>query len=802
MFPTLFSLVPNMNPMNYFKHLILIYFIFCVLIGQAQSTLSLDSIMKGYDYIGHSPNMPYWNPDSQTLYFTWKPDSLGVEATYALTLDGQIRPLPFSEIRSIPSSAIQYSSDYTQGVYQKNGDLFLYDIPSVTVRQLTATSAFESNPSFSKDGKEIIYTLQGNLYRLALNFPSLIQLTDFKKDNPDKEKNPNPETKYLRDKELDLFQTIRSRKITSDHKKALKDSIYNEVRPKSIYTGGRDIQGLSIDPNFQFITYILSKREESPSTKVPNYLDSSGFVNDINARAKVGFSTGNQTLHCYDILHDSVYAISFDSLPGIFDKPGYLLEYHRDSLPFKPTYDKPKSIVIHSHGWSKNQNALFEIKSEDNKDRWIITFDPHNQKIQLVDHQRDSAWIGGPGISGWNGVPGQLGWFTSDEEVWYISEKTGYAHLYKYNPSNNTSRALTSGKFEVMDVQLSRDNLHFYLKANADGPFEQHYYKLSVKGGHLEKLTPQKGFYEMAISPDETYFCFRHSQSDKPWEIFLMKNEPAAMPVQITSSGTPAFEAYPWRTPEIIYFKASDGESVPARIYRPEPSKKNNAAIIFVHGAGYLQNVHAGWSSYYREYMFHNLLCDEGYTILDIDYRASSGYGRDWRTAIYRSMGSRDLDDHIDGAAYLVDREDIDASKIGIYGGSYGGFITLMALFKYPGVFACGAALRSVTDWAHYNHPYTSNILNTPLDDSLAYQRSSPIYFAEGLEDPLLILHGMVDVNVQFQDVARLNQRLIELGKDHWQMALFPMEDHGFKEADAWTDEYKRIYNHFKSHLH
>src|SRR5690606_381683 len=120
---------------------------------------------------------------------------------------------------------------------------------------------------------------------------------------------------------------------------------------------------------------------------------------------------------------------------------------------------------------------------------------------------------------------------------------------------------------------------------------------------------------------------------------------------------------------------ASDGQHVPARIYRPEPSIKNNAAIIFVHGAGYLQNVHHGWSSYYREYMLHNLLCDEGYTILDIDYRASSGYGRDWRTAIYRAMGNRDLDDHIDGAAYLVDSMGIDASKIGIYGGSYGSFI-------------------------------------------------------------------------------------------------------------------------------
>jgi dipeptidyl aminopeptidase/acylaminoacyl peptidase len=152
----------------------------------------------------------------------------------------------------------------------------------------------------------------------------------------------------------------------------------------------------------------------------------------------------------------------------------------------------------------------------------------------------------------------------------------------------------------------------------------------------------------------------------------------------------------------------------------------------------------------------------------------------------------------VDGAAYLVEEVGIDPERIGIYGGSYGGFITLMALFTSPGTFECGAALRSVTDWAHYNHPYTSNILNTPVEDSIAFRQSSPIYFAEGLEDRLLILHGMVDDNVQFQDVVRLSQRLIELGKENWELAVFPVEPHGFIEPSSWTDEYRRIFKLFQ----
>jgi dipeptidyl aminopeptidase/acylaminoacyl peptidase len=121
-----------------------------------------------------------------------------------------------------------------------------------------------------------------------------------------------------------------------------------------------------------------------------------------------------------------------------------------------------------------------------------------------------------------------------------------------------------------------------------------------------------------------------------------------------------------------------------------------------------------------------------------------------------------------------------------------------MAMFNEPDTFAAGAALRSVTDWAHYNHGYTSNILNEPHLDPEAYRKSSPIYFAEGLEGDLLIAHGVVDTNVHFQDVVRLSQRLIELEKEDWEMALYPIEGHGFTQPSSWTDEYRRILKLFE----
>jgi dipeptidyl aminopeptidase/acylaminoacyl peptidase len=199
--------------------------------------------------------------------------------------------------------------------------------------------------------------------------------------------------------------------------------------------------------------------------------------------------------------------------------------------------------------------------------------------------------------------------------------------------------------------------------------------------------------------------------------------------------------------------------------------------------------------------MFHTLLTRHGYLVLDMDYRGSRGYGRDWRTAIYRDMGGPELEDLADGVAWLVERHGVDPRRLGVYGGSYGGFLTFMALFKRPELFACGAALRPVTDWAHYNHPYTSNILNTPELDPEAYERSSPIELAAGLARPLLICSGMQDDNVLFQDTVRLAQRLIELGKEDWELAIYPIEAHGFVEPASWLDEYRRIFKLFRAHL-
>jgi dipeptidyl aminopeptidase/acylaminoacyl peptidase len=382
--------------------------------------------------------------------------------------------------------------------------------------------------------------------------------------------------------------------------------------------------------------------------------------------------------------------------------------------------------------------------------------------------------------------------------VWFVDESTGYAHLYRVGPDGE-KRALTGGEWEVRSASLSPDKRRFEMTTSETSPFDRHFYTMALDGTNRVRLTGGDGHHDATPSPDRRWLATVSSRGNRPPELHLQEARPGAEAVALTTSPTAAWLAFDWVNPEVVRIPASDGVEVPARIYRPEQlgARPNGAAVLFVHGAGYLQNVHHGWSSYFREYQFHHLLASRGYVVLDVDYRGSAGYGRDWRTAIYRHMGGRDLEDFVDASRWLTATMGIPGDRIGIYGGSYGGFITLMALFTRAEFFGAGAALRSVTDWAHYNHGYTARILNEPQDDSTAYRRSSPIFFAEGLEDPLLIAHGMIDTNVHFQDVVRLTQRLIELGKEHWELAVYPVEDHGFTRPDSWTDEYRRILDLF-----
>ncbi|PTQ99801.1 dipeptidyl aminopeptidase/acylaminoacyl peptidase [Mucilaginibacter yixingensis] len=774
--------------------------------AQKPDKLTLEGIMRDPKWIGTSPANVQWSDDSRKIYFNWDPENTGRPALYSVT-PGSLKPQKASidERKAMIPSEGSWDMKHIQKVFEKNGDIFMYDGKAGKQLQLTATTEPENNPVFSDDGARVIFKRGDNLYAMSINGGITVQLTNFvhaaeTPDNKGGALTGTPQDQWLRNEQTELFDVIKKRAQTEKQDAADRSEITPEPRKKISIAQGKTLNNLQASPNLHYVSYNITLTAKNvKKAVVPNYVTASGYTEDILNRTKVGTPLATSMTFVYDTERDTAYKINTANLPGIKDIPAYMQDYPERQQALK-ALNADRAVTVDALLWSDDsKTAVVIISAQDNKDRWIAKLNPATGVLNVLDRQHDDAWVAGPGIS--DSDAGNVGWIDR-RHFYFQSEVSGYSHVYVVDVNTAEKKQITSGKWEVQTLQLSQNKQTFYFTANMDHPGVSDFYRVPVTGGVPVKLTSMKGGNEIALSPDEKWLAIRYSYISKPYELYLQPNKPGAKAVQVTNSVSDEFKSHDWRAPEVFTFKNRYGTEIYGRVYLPKNPAPSHPAIVFVHGAGYLQDVMYKWSTAYtHEYLFNNLLADEGYTVLEIDYTGSAGYGRDIRTGIYRHMGGKDLTDHLDAVKLLTEKYGVNPKNVGIYGGSYGGFMTLMAMFTSPGTFAAGAALRSVTDWAHYNHGYTSNILNQPYDDPKAYQQSSPINFADGLKGRLLMCHGMVDLNVNFQDIVRLTQKLIELHKDNWQLAPYPVEDHTFVEASSWLDEYKRIYTLFNETL-
>jgi dipeptidyl aminopeptidase/acylaminoacyl peptidase len=772
--------------------------------AQQLAPLTVQKIMRDSKWMGVAPTNYRWSEDSKTVFFNWNPEGKEKDQRYKVAVtSGKPELTQDSVAEKAMGLNYEYNKDKTLALTEKGGDIYFHNLKNKTTTRLTNTVDRESGAYFLYNN-DIVFTRSDNMFQLNLSTNELKQLTNFvrgKRSTMPERTMPSAQDIWLRNEQTDLFDIIK-KKNKQGPRQAFGGRRFggggndaNQRTIKPVYLEDKFLFGGRVSPDGHFISYSLTAPvTTNHSTVVPNYVTSSGYTEDIAGRTKVGENLTITENYLYDVTKDSVYIIHREQIAGIKDLPDYLKDYPKQ-LEERTKKKEDRKVNFGALKWNETgTTAIITADAQDNKDLWILKLDAATGNLTVLDRQRDEAWIGGPGVG--RGIE-----WIDNNRFYYQSEATGFSHLYVFNVATNEKTQLTSGKWEVQKVQLSKDKSTFYISGNKEHPGITHFYKLSVNGGDLVQITSMKGGNDVTLSPDEKWLAINYSYMDKPWELYIQANKPGAKAVQVTKSTTAEFDSYKWRQPDLVSFKNRYGVDVYARVYPATNPHPNKPAVVFVHGAGYLQNVHYWWSQYFREYMFNNLLADNGYTVIDIDYTGSSGYGRDHRTGIYRDMGGKDLTDQVDGVKMLVEKYGVNPQHVGLYGGSYGGFITLMGLFKEPEVFAAGGALRSVTDWAHYNHGYTANILNEPFNDPIAYKRSSPIYYADKLKGNLLMLHGMVDENVHFQDIVRLTQRFIELGKDNWELAVYPVEDHGFVEPSSWTDEYKRIFKLFETTL-
>jgi dipeptidyl aminopeptidase/acylaminoacyl peptidase len=470
---------------------------------------------------------------------------------------------------------------------------------------------------------------------------------------------------------------------------------------------------------------------------------------------------------------------------------------HLDSNSVKQLYEK-KGYLDTSVS-ADGQYLAVDAMDSPMKKRVVKVYDINQLTWTTVFEDSTEGWLYGT----------EMEFAPEGDKLMIQSERDGWNHIYTVNPDGSNLKQHTDGNFEVPWAAWTSANSIVYASTKAD-PGERHIYELNIANDNVSKLTTQTGYrQDFNLSRDKRRLVYEYSYFNEPFELYTLDLQNPEKEVRLTQTIPERFQKIDWQKEDYIRFTARDGETeLSMSVLEPLnlQDDRKHPVIVFVHGAGSLQNVYKGWSeNYYREYMFHQYLNAQGYYVIEVDYRHSTGYGRKFREDVTNWMGKYETQDIIDGIDYLAEHyPQADTSNVGIYGGSYGGFMALYATSVAPDYFDAAAALRAVTNWENYYHTnpwYTLPRLGKPEADSAHYARSSPITYIDELEQPVLILHGLIDSNVGFQDAAQYIEKLVQAGDKEFEMMMYPSERHSFGDADAWYDEYARIYNFFDENL-
>ncbi len=680
----------------------------------------------------------------------------------------------------------EWSPDSTRLIFNYGGDIFLLPMETRKPQRLTITQAPEFGARFL-DNDRIIYSQSGHVFVMYLNQPLVIQLT--------RESNPQ------------AFRTVGGAVPTKDG---------------------------------NMIAYTVSDSSKQRQLVVPNFLPE--YVSGGGPRR--GWTDQQLFVTTTDGLRNTPHEIKLPKAEGVssFRRMVWAAD-NRSLIVDRLDKDTKRRQLFYVYNAGGKDEKIILI-TEETDDKWqapksaIFEPNPKNPNQLFFASERD----------GFNHIylATLEGSFTAETQR--RGESKAETRPVASVPSENKEQTLTgSVPTPTVEIeQLTKGNwqvewakwvangsqvVFMSTRGSTLGRSFDVVRALPQGGARIEpatyKANPQRPSVGNLFRPgmianpqidDKTErptLLYGSSRWNRPEELYTQKvcapqcdGEESSL-TQLTSTVPAAFASQKWTVPQFIEIASKDGKKIPAKIYLPpghDPkSKKKYPMAIFVHGAGYLQNVINGWNNYYREFMFNDMLAKKGYVVLDIDFRGSAGYGRDWRTDVHDFLGGKDFDDHIDSIDHMVANYAVDQKRVGAYGGSYGGFMAGMLAMRAPNHIAAAAALRPVFDWKNYyaaNPFYTAQRLGMPDKNPEAYKRSSPITYADKLERPLLILHGMVDDNVHVQDSIQLIEKLIRLNKtQYFEAMLYPSENHGFVRPESWADEYERILVFFEKHL-
>jgi dipeptidyl aminopeptidase/acylaminoacyl peptidase len=427
--------------------------------------------------------------------------------------------------------------------------------------------------------------------------------------------------------------------------------------------------------------------------------------------------------------------------------------------------------------------------------------------IEVADAQTGDAkeiWRSGDSENdSYSGFAGGDFWqWVAGDRLLFPSEKDGWVHLYSISADGGALTALTPGEFEVENVALSPDKSFAVVSTNRNDIDHRHLWRVNVAGGPPQPITSGDGIEMYPVLFDNgRQIAFFHSTARDPFLPFTASIDGSNMKPLAPEALPRNFPSAKLVVPEQVIFKAADGWEIHGQLFKPASASGKLPALVFMHG-GPSRQMLLGWHYlyyYHNSYAMNQYLASRGYMVLSVNYRSGIGYGRAFRMAQHRgARGASEYQDVVAGAKYLRERDDVDKKRVGLWGGSYGGYLTALGLARNSDIFAAGVDFHGVHDWSV--NVAGLRVPTDTIDRARLARESSPISSVDKWKSPVLLIHGDDDRNVEFSQTVNLVRRLRANGV-YFEQLIYPDEIHDFLRHQDWLRAYHASADFFDKHL-
>ncbi|MEE4246449.1 MAG: S9 family peptidase [Kangiellaceae bacterium] len=453
-----------------------------------------------------------------------------------------------------------------------------------------------------------------------------------------------------------------------------------------------------------------------------------------------------------------------------------------------------KDIYIPRVQWTDSSDLLsYQWQSRDQKVIKLTTFDWQTGEQKVLLTESSATWLN---------IHDDLRFLNNNQGFIWASEKDGFKHLYRYDMTGKQLNQITKGNWVVESIKgINQVTNTIYFSGRKDTPLESQLYSVQFDGAKLTRLTELGKFHNVTIAGDFKSYIDTFSDVNTPSKIALRAINGELLTWLSENKIDSDHPLHPymkdWIKPELSSFKAKDGTELYYRLYKPANFKATNKypVLVYLYGGPHAQMVVNRWGRMLPQYM-----AQQGYVVFTLDNRGSNYRGKAFEDPIYQAMGGIEVRDQLEGVNFLKQFNWVDDSRIGVHGHSYGGYMTLMSMFKAPNVFAAGVAGAPVTEWELYDTYYTERYMGNPKQVKEAYTAASVFPYAKNLKGALLIYHGMADDNVLFKNSTKLYKTLQDNNLPFFVMD-YPGKKHGIRGKQTSMHRLNMIRNFFDLHF-